>query len=495
MRKLTVLTGVMLLSACSLYEKPEVPALEVPDDFKVELNFTNPYLKNEWWENFNDETLNALVEQALEENYNYQVALNNIDIAQTYVAQNRSYLFPQVGAGFNASRNKFVPDEFFGAFSTPTAPPPLDPGAQAKSATPSSSAASNSSSSFINGGIFDVNMVSAYASYELDVWNQIRNSVKQAAAVVRVNEAESDVIKLTLVSNVVNTYFQLMALYANRDNLTEQHHAALSLMQLVEVQNRSGLIDASSLYNAQIQAESILIALQQIKKQQQILEYMLAYLLGEYPEDFAIKPHNHFNTLPYTELIPEGIPAQMLALRPDIQSAYFQVISYGYLEKQALANFLPTFTLTGGYGYASSTFSNLINNSNAFWDYGLGISQYVFDYAVRESQYDRAGEQFESSILSYQNTVLNAFLEVNTALVSYQEDAIALDAIKKQKQQNTELFSISDAQYQAGLVNYTVYLTNELNLLQSEYNLVNQQLMVTQDIIQIYKALGLGLES
>ncbi|HLF66709.1 MAG TPA: TolC family protein, partial [Gammaproteobacteria bacterium] len=146
MKPLVLFTS-LALTACTLYEKPEVPILEVPKDFKVDLPYDNPYLKNNWWENFNDETLNALVEQALEENYNYQIALNNIDVAQTYVSQNRSYLFPQVSAGFNASRNKIVPDEFFGAFTNPGAPDDVTNPGGLKSADPSG----NASSSFLNG--------------------------------------------------------------------------------------------------------------------------------------------------------------------------------------------------------------------------------------------------------------------------------------------------------------------------------------------------------
>jgi multidrug efflux system outer membrane protein len=470
-----------------MYEAPDVPHMDTPDEFKNQIDADNSQLKNAWWENFNDEDLNELVAEALDENYNYQIALNNIDIAVTYVDQNRSAFFPQIDAAATYSRNKFVPDEFFGAFPTPGNGSPV-------TTTSSSPSSGSAASPFLNGGIFDVNLIALSASYELDVWNQVGNSVKQAQANVIANQAQADVIKLSLVSAVVNTYFQLMALNTNLNNLNQQYVAIDEIKELAHVQYVSGLIDESQVYNAKIQKQNTGVMIEATEKQKQIMENTLAYLLGEYPEEFDLEPEGSLNQIAFDLLIPEGVPSQMLTERPDIQSAYYQMLSYGYLEKQALSNFFPSFSLTGGYGYANQDLGSLISEPSKFWSYGVNVSQFVFDYAVRESEYDRAGEQFESSILNYQDTVMNAFTEVNNALVSYQEDNEALHRYLQQSEHYQQLVSIADAQYQAGLVNYTTYLNNELSLLQTQYNVTNQQLMVAQDVIAVYKSLGLGLE-
>lgn len=487
MRKVFFLIG-FILTGCSMYKAPDVPKLETPEVFKINIENDNEHLENTWWENFNDEQLNELVEHALEKNYNYLIALNNIDIALTYVEQNKSGLFPQINSTASFSRNKYVFDEFFSAVPTT----PINPGYPL--ASDASSASSSSSAESLASGFLDVNLISLFASYELDVWNRIRNSVKQAQSNVVVSTAESNIIKLTLISSVVNTYFQIMALNANIDNLNKQILAIEEIKELTKVQVASGLVNEVTLYNAKIQKESALILIKAIQKQKQMMEHTLAYLLSEYPENFDMEPKDSLDHLAFEQLIPEGIPSQMLIQRPDIQSAYFQVVSYGYLEKQALANFFPSFTLTGLFGYANPDLGHLIGKPSEFWSYGLNVSQYVFDYALRQSEYDRAGEQFESSILSYQDTVVNAFTEVNNALVSYQEDNQALKRYLQQREHYQQLVAIADAQYQAGLMNYTNYLTNELNLLQTQYNITNQQLLVTQDVIQVYKALGLGLE-
>ncbi|MFI4954881.1 MAG: efflux transporter outer membrane subunit [Gammaproteobacteria bacterium] len=481
MKKTLIAPCLLILTACTLYQKPEVPPLETPEEFKATVQVANHHMENEWWKNFNDEQLNELVSLALKKNYNYQIALKNIEIAQTYVSQNQSYLFPQVNSAFNSSRNKFVPVEFVGSTG----------GSGALENSLNNTAPTTTSP--LSGGIFNLQELAASVTYEVDIWNQIRNTVKQAQANVVVSAADSNVVKLTLVSGVVNYYFQIMALDINLDNLHKQYRAAKEITELEKVQYKSGLIDASAVYEAEIQEEGILSNIKNIEKQRQILEYTLAYLISEYPENFSIAPHHTLNTLPITHLIPAGIPAEMLAMRPDIQAAYFQVLSYGYLEKQTIANFLPTITLTADYGYASTALPQLLQSSSAFWNYGVGVSQFVFDYAIRMSEYERAKYQFESAILNYKNTVVNAYTEVNSALVSYKEDNEALIALQAQYKSSKELLGVADAQYQAGLADYSAYLTTDLSLLQTEYNVTNQQVLIIQDVIQVYKTLGLGL--
>ena len=89
----------------------------------------------------------------------------------------------------------------------------------------------------------------------------------------------------------------------------------------------------------------------------------------------------------------------------------------------------------------------------------------------------------------------NAFKEVNSALISYKEDNEALNAVERQRLHYRELLELSNAQYQAGLINYITYLNSDLSLLQSDYAVNSQQLLVVQDIIQVYKTLGLGLNN
>jgi outer membrane protein TolC len=104
-----IILAVILLPGCTLYQKPVVPMNNPPEQFKLSLDseeFRN--LNNTWWKNFEIEELNQVVDKALASNYSYQATLKNIDVAQTYVLQNMTLLFPQIGLDYSLSKNKGI---------------------------------------------------------------------------------------------------------------------------------------------------------------------------------------------------------------------------------------------------------------------------------------------------------------------------------------------------------------------------------------------------
>lgn len=227
----------------------------------------------------------------------------------------------------------------------------------------------------------------------------------------------------------------------------------------------------------------------------QILQNTLAYLCGEYPERFsfiiknaAVIPSNKF-----IALVPPALPSTMLLARPDIQGALFQALSAGYVVKQNLASFFPTFSLTGDYGFASNQLSNFISGGSKFWDYGINALMTVFDYKNRSSQYVRSKLQFEAATLAYKTTAINAFTEIDNALIAYQRDYTLLKILQRELGFSANKYYASMAQYRSGMVSETTYLSYKLSYLQNKYNVIVQNLLLTSDVVQIYKALGFGL--
>lgn len=475
------LMGLILVSGCSLYKDPKVPPLPTPSYFKQSVPVKNKNLSYCWWENFKDPKLTRLVNLALQNNYNYQATLKNIDIAKTYVTQYQSGLFPQVDLLFNASRNKFSENSFInntGALNVT--------GIQGGGL--STGLAMTDSSKPFNAFQLEVSV-----SYELDVWNQIRNQVKQARMDVVVSNANAQVIQLTLMTDVVNTYFQINTLNANLINLKKQQSIAQENLNLLQGQYDSGLIDVSLLIDLKNTLETIKNNLALAKKQREGLLNTLAYLVGEYPETFNCPVNNPLRSFNFSVLIPPGLPSQMLTNRPDIQGAYFQILSYGYLEKQNLASFLPSFILTANDGFSSAHLSNLFSSGSNFWNFGIAIAQPIFDAGMRMSIYKRSKLQYRQAVLNYRDVVIKAFQEVNTALSAYKNDQNVLRGFERQLVNEQEKLDLARAQYRSGVGDYSAYLNAQLAFLKIQYDLMNQRLTVVQDVIQIYKSLGMGL--
>jgi outer membrane protein, multidrug efflux system len=455
---------IIVISSCSLYTKPKVPNLSVPASFKNANKFTYSALKNRWWENFNDYKLNQLVNLALKNNLNYQLALKNIAIARTYVTENASSLFPQANINLAQTRNAT-------SRNASTMPPNIR-----------------------TDSLYNLYQLNGSVSYEVDVWSRIRNSIMQAITNVKINQADSEVIKLSLISSIIDSYWQLVALNSNLENLKQQYNITCEIASLTQDKYKTGLVNINPISDTKIQIENIKNNIASLEKKRQTLQNTLAYLVGTYPENFNFIIGKDLATSQknLTKIVPSGIPAQVLSNRPDIQNAFYQVISYGYIQKQTIASFLPTFMLTGTYGFASLSLGNFTAGGSTLWNLGVNATEILFDAAKRFSQYKRAKLQYEAAILRYKNTVINAFTEVDNALIYYQQDYLALATARNITNFSKEKLEAANAQYRSGVISYLSYLEYKLIFLQNNFALTTQTQVLLTDIIQVYKTLGLG---
>ncbi len=471
----TALGSMFFLSGCSLFTHPKKITVKIPKRFKYALNNENFKIKNDWWKNFGSNKLDDLVSKALKNNLNYLIAIKNIQVAKTYVSQNESKLFPTVNFSYEATRNKM-------------------PGYETSIFSGGSSSGSPSTI------IYNLNQAGLNASYELDVWNQINNAVKQAKANVSVSKEDADVVKLTLISNVAQAYFQIKALKESVINLKKQYKAEKEILKLYEVQYKDGLINAGPIVNTKTNLEILKTDLNDSIKQKDITQNTLAYYLGKFPERFKltvksnIKNILNFNNNHYYKLIPPNIPSEILTQRPDVKEAEYNVLAYAYAKKESLANFFPVFNLTGSYGYASPSLDNFITDANSVWNFGLDILAPIFNYKTNISIYKRSKLQYQQAVLNYRNTVINAFSETDSALADFQKDTQTLKSYEKNYRYALKLFNIYKAQYKTGISSKITYLTYRENLLNAEYNLINQNLSVKEDVISVYNALGMGLK-
>ncbi len=471
----TAFGSMFFLSGCSLFTHPKKITVKIPKRFKYALNNENFKIKNDWWKNFKSNKLDDLVSKALKNNLNYIIAIKNIQIAKTYVSQNESNLLPTVNFSYDATRNK-IPGYETSMFS-----------GKSSSGSPSTI-------------IYNLNQAGLSASYELDVWNQVNNAVKQAKANVSVSKEDADVVKLTLISNVAQAYFQIKALKESIINLNKEYKTEKEILKLYEVQYKDGLTDAEPIVNTKTNLEILKTDINDSIKQKDITQNTLAYYLGKFPESFKltvksnIKNILNFNDNHYYKLIPPNIPSEILTQRPDVKEAEYNVLAYAYAKKESLANFFPVFNLTGSYGYASPSLDNFITDANSVWNFGLDILAPIFNYKTNISIYKRSKLQYQQAVLNYRNTVINAFSETDSALADFQKDTQTLKSYEKNYRYALKLFNIYKVQYKTGISSKITYLTYKENLLNSEYNLINQNLSVKEDAISVYNALGMGLK-
>jgi multidrug efflux system outer membrane protein len=356
MKFISIISLTILLVGCSIHTPMQVEHLEVPMEFKESIKIHNSGLKNSWWKNFNDEKLNELVELALQNNLNYKMALENVELAEDYEEKS---LFNPLSALFHGGE-----------------------GLEAKEDT---------------------------------------------------LEAKSKIVKLALISEVTDLYFKIASVNANIDNVSKQQKIVSLLLKIAETQHGVGYIDSTNLRDIRIKENSIKNELKNLKKQQKIHINALANLLGQYPEDFHTQINPANTDIAFQKLIPDAEPKQVLSDRPDIQVAYLQV------------------------KYSDQT-------------------------------------RYEQAMLNYKNTVHNAFQEIDDAFLAFKEDHESLLVVKAIVKDSANDYKSAQIQYESGQIDYATCLSFELGLLQKEYELSQQNLLLYEDIIQFYKTLGLGTD-
>ena len=251
----------------------------------------------------------------------------------------------------------------------------------------------------------------------------------------RIMQEKNKAAKLALISEVVTVYFQIATINKNIANLSRQKTIVNSLLKIANTQYAIGYIEITTLRDASIKENSIKNDIRNLKKQQKIYLNHLAELQDQYPEDFKAKIDSAANKTEWQNLLPPTIPAQMLADRPDIQIAQLEVAAF--------------------------------SNNQTEW-----FSGFLSSFSSNESPED----QYEQAVLNYKNTVHNAFQEVDDALLAFKEDQASLYSARTITNNASEDYKTANIQYKAGQIDYATYLSFELHLLQTEYELALQNL-------------------
>jgi len=458
MKRVIIILGIsgFILNSCSFYAKPTDVSIEYPNSFKEKLENTNASIDvQHWWKSFNDETLNYYVDLALKNNPNYLIALKNIELSKAYVLENSSALFPNFNLNGSETRQKVSQRTPNGRFF---------------STTP-----------------YTTYNLSVSASYEIDLFAKALNAYKYYKENVKITEAQAKAIKNALIMNTVNNYYQIIENGLYIDILEEQLKIAKENLEILETKYKAGVISYQNIDQAKISIQSLEQTLQSYKNQRSILINAFAYLLGKYPEEFKFSASGD---IPKEIKLPEAIPSTVMTERPDIQEAISNVITNDYEKKIALANFFPSFNLTGSYGFQSEQLSNLITQPSVAWNFGLNIIEPILNWNKNIGNYKASEIALARSIINYRQTVLNAFREVDDAISQYKTDKLNYKNLKTIYQNTYDQYEIALANYKAGIIPYSTLLNYKTNLLDAKKNLLNQRLILIQDVTALYNVLG-----
>ncbi len=422
-------------------------------------------LKGDWWQLFQDDALNPLVERALAGNQDLRVAALRLEQARDQVTVARADLYPWVGLSTTAARSKTSANRPLGQYG------------QANRSTVQNN--------FALGGT---------VNYEADLFGRVRRDVEGARASARQAEADFENTRLILTAQLVSDYFALREL--DMEIAVVRHSLDLQRDALRFIASRHDLGFATGLDLAQQQAlvDSSATQLELLANQRAQFEHAIATLVGTPAPSFALAAGPAVASLP---AIPLGLPSDLLQRRPDVAAAERSMAAANARIGVARAAYYPSIILGSGVGqpnagWQSNTLATLFAAPSRLWSIGLSATQTLFDAGKTRANVRIATADYDAAVASYRQTVLTAMEEVEngiTGLASLDRAVTLADASVKSAQ---DAFDIATTRYKGGVDTYLEMITAQQTLLGNQRQAVQVHGQQFATAVYLVKALGGG---
>lgn len=448
----TLLIIVLLFfSGCTLGPDFKDPAVNAPESYRTPILVGEDVVDLKWWELFEDPLLYSLVTTALENNRDLRIAVSRIEQARATVGFTKADQFPRIDVEAGA-----VAGNYSGGSRSPDT----------------------------NSTIF----LAAPLSWEIDFWGKFKRSTEAARAELMASEYGRKTVQLTLIADVVSGYYQLLDFHRRLTIAEETLDSRIKSLDIIQQRFDKGVISELDVNQAQVQKEIAAGAIPLYTRSIAKTENGLSVLLGRLPGTIKTRQYTDGH-LPPT--IPVGMPADILDQRPDVIQAKYQLKAQTESIGVAEAMRWPAISLTGTLGGASTQLGSTVIEGGV-WSVGGTLLGPVFDFSKNKRRVEIEEQKMQQSLYHFENTVLNAFREVEDALVDISTYREELAAIDRQQKASKNANKLSKERYDKGVSSYLEVLDTERTLFSADLQLSELQQQYINAYVGLYKALGGG---
>ena len=460
-RVLPVAALLSVVAGCNIGPKytrpaaPVPPAFRGPDDTAVSSEPQGSLGDQQWAQVFREPELQTLIRTALENNFDLRIAAERILEQQAQVKITRSQEFPQITVGGTGVGAEF-PDSLGSDISSP-----------------------------LTLGSYNVS-----AAWTPDFWGIYRKQTQAARDTLLAQTWAQRAVRLSLVQQVATTYFLLRELDQQLAIAKQTEQVRENSVDLTRRLESGGAAPLSDVRQAEQLLYTATSQIPQLEQQIQQNENGLRLLLGQNPGTVV---HTDPNALaPVPQILPVGLPSQLLERRPDIQQAEAQLRAANAQVGVARAQFFPQLTLNVSGGLGGNTFANLFNTSGqTVYGYGT-LAQPLFEGGKLRGQVQLTERQKQEMVLDYQKAIATAFHDVSNALIAVNKQRTAREQQEKLVAAAQDATRLARVRYQGGATSYLEVLTTDSNLFAAQLNLAGAQQSEALTLVQLYSALGGG---
>lgn len=461
----TGLAVAALVSSCALTKPYARQELGLPQQYKSQVALTGDTVPLPWKSFFKDPQLKDLVDKALQKNNDIIVALKNMEQLELMMKQAKQSLLPTVSGKVAGNRT-----------------------------WPSLSSLNGSlTEQFVGTKYIDDFNTGLEVSWEVDIWQKAKLQKQQARADYLAQKENLVALRTRMIAQVAQAYYNLVSLDGQLKIARENVSLSENTLKLMRLQYNSGQITSLALEQAEAQKKTAELIIPLAVQNITIQENALSILCGEYPSTVdraasLLEPQSD-------EVFKNGVPAQLLSRRPDVKAAEYVIVSQHAKAGLAKTAMYPAFSLTASGGLNSFKFDSWFNLPGSITKtLAANITQPIFQKRTLKTAYQVAAIEQEKAAVQFKQTVLTAVGEVSNALASYQGTTERLDLVKQKKASLDKATNDAQLLYNSGMATYLEVITAQNAKLENDLEKINIQLQQLNSTVDLYRALGGGVE-
>lgn len=446
--------SILTLAGCSLHKPNSIePSVEMPSHFNGTAEMATTASRDQmnqeaWWKVFNDPVLDKYVEQVLENNLSVKQAYARLDQMNALLTQAGGARLPQLSASGQANRGKSLSQ--FGSFTG------------------------------------ESSGVSLAAGYEIDLWGKLKAQQEAGRLNFEASRKDIESIYLSLSAQTADLYLLLIERREQLELARKTLRAREETFDLVKRRYQEGLVTALDIYQAEQAKVLAETKIPQIERDIQTTSHALSVLMGAYPESSL---ETKISKIPQLDdWFPSGLPSDLLLNRPDIQAELKRLEASDQNIAVAIANRFPSLNLLGEYGHSRTDYG--MSMSGTVWSILGSLTGPIWDWGIRKAEVERQTAVFEERLYHYQESVLNAFVEVENALVNH-KTTTELETLQEHEiRAARSAYELARDQYRDGLTSYLPVLNAEASLYDAESRQVSTKKQLLTHRISLVRALG-----
>ena len=411
-----------------------------------------------WKEIFTDAVLQKHIAKALENNLDIRIALQNIASAEAYLKQSKAAYQPTISVGPDYSFNTSSLNTQFGQIV--------------------------GERRYINQ--FDI---TANLGWELDLWGKLKGQEKAQYAAYLSSVAAHQNVKSNLVASIATAYYQLLAFDEQKKIFSNTIEIRKKNLETTKALKDAGIVSEVAVQQSEALVYNAEASLVTLDVQIQMLENTISLLMGEPSHEIERTSLSTQNFALNTNV---GYPSALLANRPDVKQAEFNLINAFELTNAAKAQFYPSLRITGSTGVQSVDIDKLFSGNSVFTNVLVALAQPILNKRQIRTNYEVSLANQERAYLNFRKTILNAGNEVSDALKMYNAQDQFIAFKKKELSAYDKSVEFSQELVNYGMANYLEVLNANVNKLNAEINIANAQYSKLQAGVELYRALGGG---